>query len=87
MKCRSCEASIYWVFTEHGKRMPIDADPSAAGNVVLTVRLGGRIAVVLPPESLFEDEAITELRQQARYTSHFVTCPHADEWRSKTGGR
>ena len=84
-KCRSCDAEIYWVFTEHGNRMPIDADPRDDGNVALIQSPSGRRARVLPPEGMFEDEDLTELRQGVRYTSHFATCPNADEWRTQQG--
>ncbi len=40
-KCRSCQATIYWIETTKGKQMPCNGDG----------------------------------------TSHFASCPNADEWR------
>lgn len=55
--------------------MPVDADPSPDGTVLLTPRPGfGPLAQVLPPgDSLFD---VMELRK-----SHFASCPRADEFR------
>lgn len=83
-KCRSCEAPIFWVFTENGRRMPIDADPVAEGNVVLVQEGSGRRAIVLGPPELFESDDLRELRQRTKYMPHHATCPHADEWRNTT---
>jgi hypothetical protein len=63
--------------------MPLDAEPITDGNVLLTGATtstmgGGRIPVARVEASapLFDDGA-------PRYRSHFVTCPHADEWRRR----
>lgn len=75
--CRSCGAPVRWVETERGKPMPIDVDPVANGNIV--VRLSdvrrGEVAVVIGPL-----EALS-LTTEARYVSHFATCPQAETWR------
>lgn len=76
--CRSCGAGITWAVTGTGKRMPVDAEPDPNGNVVLhdpTTPGGPPVAAVVPrrlgdPPPVF-----------ARYTSHFATCPHADDHR------
>ena len=68
-KCRSCDAEIYWVFTEHGNRMPIDADPRDDGNVALIQSPSGRRVRVLPPEGMFEDEDLTALQ-----TGESIVC-------------
>lgn len=64
--CRSCGAEIIWVVAAaSGKRMPIDAEPVAGGNLVLN---GDQVVYVEPTDA-------------ARYISHFVTCPQSAEWR------
>lgn len=35
-ECRSCQAPIVWTVTRRGKRMPVDAAPSTAGDFELT---------------------------------------------------
>lgn len=74
--CRSCGRPVVWAATKNDKLMPVDAEPTADGNVELAVGALGRgvVATVLTGPSLMS----TPLR-----TSHFATCPQADEWRSR----
>lgn len=67
--CRSCGASIVWAITAAGKRMPVDAAPSPAGNLVLE----GDAVRVVPSADMFD--------KRPRHTSHFVTCPQAAQHR------
>ena len=76
-KCRSasCGASIYWVITADGKRMPIDANPDPAGGFVVTLKDDG---------SLHAEAFMGLLPEHAgrkRYTSHFASCCDADSFR------
>lgn len=71
-ECRSCGASIVWVTTTNGKKMPVDADPVAA-------RFGFR---------LDEDGAVVTARfttapepGEKVYVSHLSTCAYAEEHR------
>lgn len=73
--CRSCGAPMRWVETSAGRRMPLDPDPSSAGNVV--IEADGK-ARVLPPV-----EAARYTGE--KFTSHFATCPDAARFRN--GGR
>jgi hypothetical protein len=66
--CRSCGAEIIWAITTNGSRIPVDA---TMGATVFTLRdnaMSGQ-----PPFFV----AMTP------YTSHFATCPNADEHRKK----
>lgn len=74
--CRSCSAEVFWVETEKGKRMPVDAEPSDAGNIV--IRHDG-IAHYLTAE----DKLHPKYSGEHRYTSHFATCPQKDQWRKR----
>ena len=76
--CRSCGARIVWAETEKGRKMPIDFYPSSEGTIVLRYPQGEKqpLAIVGVPADAFPRED--------RFTSHFATCPQADEWR---GGR
>jgi hypothetical protein len=67
--------------TINDKEMPVDAEPSEKGNLVLFSR-GEQKPLVL---------SLTNLNDKARdaakrhgvplYVSHFFTCPQADAWR------
>lgn len=75
--CKSCEAPISWAITPDGRRLPIDATPSTAGNIRLELTGQDCIAHVL-------GAAEAQLRRnagQTLYVSHFSTCPNADEHR------
>lgn len=67
--CRSCNADIRWVKMESGKRMPIDAQPSEQGNIV--IEGDWQIGRVLTKEDLAQPAT------SPRFLSHFASCPHA----------
>jgi len=81
-KCRSCHAEVLWVvWPASGKRMPVDAEPDMrplpkGGDIVLTVH-GGAFGELRAEK--FNTRAHDTKRN--RYTSHFATCPNADEHR------
>ena len=81
--CRSCGASVRWALTNNGKRTLLDAECSDQGNtVLLMVPVAGdpvSIAVVLGGEVL---EKARDGGATLR-TSHFATCPNADQHRKK----
>ena len=85
--CSSCGAPVLWaqILDDHGQRvkrddgrmrsMPVDAEPSPAGNVVLFERPGeGIVCRVLRRGE--QPRAGEKLR-----TSHFATCPNAPQHR------
>lgn len=75
--CSSCKARIRWAVTQTGRRIPLDPDPTARGNVRLEPAAPAGVAqtaIVIPAD------------QRARYAgqlylSHFATCPYADQHR------
>jgi len=72
---QQCQAIIIWTVTERtGKRMPVDAQPSPDGNLVLTPSPHGapisKVADLLDPDG-------------PRYLSHFATCPAAKGFRHR----
>ncbi len=75
-ECRSCAAPIIWTVTHKGRRMPVDAEPVANGNIRLR-QDGDSVIAEYPgkehPTLLVDD--------RVRYISHFATCTHSDEWR------
>lgn len=79
-RCGSCRAEVIWTVTAAtGKRMPVDAEPTPDGNVVLaapTTRSGAPVSYAAQVGALLiEDDGV-------RFTSHFATCPNANEHRS-----
>lgn len=80
-RCRSCGAPIVWAVTEaHRRRMPVDAEPVDGGNVLLSTDDPPLAQVHAPGQaSLFADAA-----NRPTYTSHFATCPQADQHRRNT---
>ena len=76
--CRSCGAPIIWVETERERKMPIDRMPTEDGNVeIIGMKAGVQIVKV------HRNANTPALFAERRYTSHFVTCPNADEWRQR----
>lgn len=72
--CRSCKAPVIWARTPAGRNMPVDAEPSPKGNLVLDTRSQPAHVHVLGPL----DEPAEGLH---RHESHFSTCPNADQHR------
>lgn len=62
---------MIWATTEAGKMMPLDAEPTDKGTFVF-------IAGKTRKEEL-EDRTL----RRPLYTSHFATCPNADQHRKK----
>lgn len=76
-ECRSCGAPILWGETKAGKKMPIDAESSPSGTVRYRSGVGGATLEFLTPL----EAAAARLDGIKLHTSHFATCPHADEHR------
>jgi hypothetical protein len=66
-RCKSCGAEIIWAVTTNGRRIPLDAEPEVDAPGLFRIEIGG------PPPGAF---AVRKL-----YTSHFATCPNADQHR------
>jgi hypothetical protein len=69
--CSSCGASILWAITEKGHRIPIDPEPTTAGNLTL-------VDGIARTPRLGEDAPFLQ------YLSHFATCPNAADHRRKS---
>lgn len=78
-ECRSCKRLIVWVKTSRGKSMPCDISPDPAGTFYL-FRKSDRIEA--EHVNSHSDRAQNAFaRGDKKYTSHFSTCPNADEHR------
>lgn len=76
-RCRSCQAEIVWARTSAGRPMPLDAEPNPAGTCTLEHTAEGALLVRVDPSPPLEVDT------RPRYTSHFATCPHADQHRKR----
>ncbi len=78
--CSSCQAPLWWVLTEGGRRMPLDPDPTPQGNVIVTGQ-DARPPVV----KVLGGSPLAQARASGRdmYTSHFATCPSAEQRRDR----
>lgn len=78
--CRSCKAPMLWVVLPSGKRNPLDLEPTLKGNVlVLPGPEDWRLGVVVHDQDLLQE--VRTLFADRLHTSHFATCPDADEHR------
>ena len=74
--CKSCGARIQLVLTPAGKKLSLDAEPSAERG---TVQVGGGYGVPLAGAEL--ERARYERR--ALYVPHGVSCPQYWDWRRR----
>ena len=80
--CRSCSAEIVWLrIRPGGRRMPVDLEPSPAGNILADLSAAGGVVLSAAALRVVKEETPDE----PLYVSHFATCPQAGEWRRKRG--
>ncbi len=73
--CKSCGAAIWWVRMPSGAIMPLQAEPSASGNIRITGEREGETLA----ETLTALEAANY--EGDKYTSHYADCPDAQRFR------
>lgn len=75
--CRDCRGRIRWALTLESKRMPIDADPSADGNlaVFFGAAHGGLLCRVLTAAEPLRDDEV-------QCMPHFATCTKRQQQRA-----
>lgn len=76
-RCKACGTKIYWARTGRGATMPVDAEKTEAGNVVLK---WSKSEAVTKAEVYSTPDDVPEEVRPARL-SHFVTCPKRDDFR------
>jgi len=74
-KCTGCGANVVWTVTTRGKKMLVDAEPSDKGNLLLSRQVDRKLVAIVARRGDAECEA--------RYLSHFVTCPNAAQFRRR----
>ncbi len=75
--CKSpeCGAPIYWAIVDKTrKRIPVDVTPTKDGNIIFRDGFAHYV-------TMFDQVG----EHDARFTSHFATCPAAKEWRKPKG--
>lgn len=77
--CKSCGAPIRWTKTSRGKNMPIDEKPSEGGDFAV-------LPDTDPPEVEWLSSRSKTTHPGPFFTSHFATCPNADQHRRKKSG-
>ncbi|MGW7473687.1 hypothetical protein ACWGIT_19090 [Streptomyces cyaneofuscatus] len=81
--CKGCRAPICWALTTaNGKRQPVDATPSAEGNLAVTQGADGLLYV----------RSLTKAHPEPRPSEwqampHHATCPSPPPRRSNGGGQ
>lgn len=79
--CKACGAEIVWIRLKSGKLHPCDAEDVfykvGAGPDRIVTPDGEIVAGTIVPELKTHDEGIIK----RGYSSHFATCPFADEFR------
>lgn len=76
--CKSCHAKIFFALTEKGKRMPLDNDPVADGNLVIEASPAGLGEMPL----VRAYDVVVDGATSRRFVSHFATCDRASSWRT-----
>lgn len=83
--CRACGAGIRWARTTAGKAIPLDAEPTDAGNVILEYGAvddaagsaaggtGSPTAHVIGSKGLPLE--LSHLADEPRWMPHHATCP------------
>lgn len=78
-RCKACGAEIEWIKLKSGKSHPCDAE------MVFYKADGGRDRIVTPDGRIIAGTIVTQITGNASllrgYSSHFATCPFADEFR------
>lgn len=78
--CDRCGVQIIFAQSRStGKWMPVDDEASELGNVRLDLEASPITATVLAGDNLANARAAGE----RLHLSHFVTCPHAQEFRRR----
>lgn len=83
--CRGCGAPVLWAVTPAGRTIPLDAEPSADGNVILTGhRVPSKHGSWAPEARVLTNAQLAVAPDDVpTYTAHFARCPKADELRQR----
>ncbi len=79
-RCSDCLAEIVWARTPGGRPLPVDAEPTAEGKLLLTETPEGLEARYCGAASIQPD---AWLGGYFLHLSHLATCPHAKRERER----
>lgn len=82
-KCRSCGAEIIWIRTASGKSMPCDAAGISYSEVLLPGVKGNKILTLVTESGTIVRTEFDPAGDKIGYTSHFATCPNANQHRKR----
>jgi hypothetical protein len=71
--CSACGAALLWTVGVNGKRQPLNAEPRPDGNIWISRDGRAHYRSLANPIPEGAD----------RYTSHFATCEHAEQFRRR----
>lgn len=75
-RCRSCDALVYWAVTRGDRKIPVDIEPTANGNIWFATDPDGN------EFAEFMSKHNTPPEGTPLHVSHFGTCPQRDQWRN-----
>lgn len=85
--CRSCGAPIWWARASSDRRIPMDVNPAADGNVVVATGEGDVLDGAELDEARRSGQSYVVVVGPGmapgipRWRTHFSTCPNAAEHR------
>jgi hypothetical protein len=74
--CRGCPAKIFWVKTDAGKMMPVDAEPTTTSSDAYVLYGPDGKRVTGPPGS-----------SRTGHVPHWSTCPVREQFKRQSGKR
>lgn len=91
-RCRDCGAHILWARSETGKRIPVDHEPSAEGNLLLVSTENGKLLalakrwIIANSRGGYSGQGYSSYgyfgqgeQHSSRYVPHHTTCLKSNE--------
>lgn len=79
-RCEHCHGRLLWARTVNERAMPLDAEPSDSGNVLVTEVAGHFRAEVIGKRAT---AAALRAAGHRTHVHHAATCPYASKWHTK----
>lgn len=79
-RCRSCNKEIVWIKMASGKSMPCDAAPISYSE---NQHPSAECLTLVTPEGKIVKAVFDPSGDKIGYTSHFATCPNANQHRKR----
>lgn len=82
-RCKSCNAEILWVKMASGKSMPVDATGISYSEVLPPYVKGNDVLTLVTERGTIVKTVFDPAGDKIGYTSHFATCPNANQHRRR----